>query len=338
MLLAFEKLLANRPVAEILELLARAELERGSTEDRILRPPQATLAIVVLTYCDQFDNATVSANRLIDRARRRGSMGALVIGLSMREEIAYRRGDLAEALADATEAFEVSSVIAATSSLLLQHPIATANNVAVEREHSDRELQALLLRTDERLDQDALHYGHTLTSRARLLLAAGQTRAALDQLLALGALPRTYGVGTPAYIPWRSEAALIMHQLGDEAAAQSLANEEVELARAMGTRRAVGIALRAFALVHTPPMLEALEEAVDVLGSTRRGSRTPARSSISAPPSAATANAPPRARRCAKATISPCAAAPPASRSTPAPRSPLPARASRRSGCVASPH
>ena len=270
-LLAFEMMLANEPVARILELLGRARLERGSVEDRVVRPPQATLEIVVLTYCDQLDDAMASANLLVDRARRRGSIGALVVGLSMREEIALRRGDLAEALADATEALELSRAVAAASPLLLQHPIATSNNVAFEQEHSDRELAELLLRTDENLDPDTLHHGNTLISRARLLLARGQAEAALDQLLALGRLPRTYGVETPAYVPWRSQAALVMHQLGDLPGAQRVAGEEVALARAMGAPRAVGIALRAFGLVHTPPRLAALEEAVGVLG------RSPAR-------------------------------------------------------------
>ena len=108
-LLAFENLLANRPVTQILELITRAGLDRGSIADRIMRPPQASLAVIALTYCDQFDAATAGVNRLIDGARRRGSLGALVIGLSMREEIALRRGDLTEALADATEAFELST-------------------------------------------------------------------------------------------------------------------------------------------------------------------------------------------------------------------------------------
>ena len=128
-----------------------------------------------------------------------------------------------------------------------------------------------MARTDESVDQDTLHRGHTLISRARLLLALGQTKPALDQLLAVGRLPRTYGVATPAFIPWRSHAALLLHQLGDLPAAQRLANEEVELARAMGAPRAIGIALRANALVHTPPALEALQEALDIL------ERSPAR-------------------------------------------------------------
>jgi DNA-binding CsgD family transcriptional regulator len=111
----------------------------------------------------------------------------------------------------------------------------------------------------------------TLVSRARLLLALGEGRRALEQLLEFGTLPRTAGVGVPAYVPWRSEAALILHRLGDGSAARRLAQEERELAGAMGAPRAVGVALRGWALVHTPPSIDLLREAVEVLA------RSPAR-------------------------------------------------------------
>jgi len=45
-----------------------------------------------------------------------------------------------------------------------------------------------------------------------------------------------------------------------------LAAEELELAREMGVARAVGIALRAFGLVQPQPPLDALADAVRVLG------------------------------------------------------------------------
>jgi len=54
-------------------------------------------------------------NRLIQRARSRGAVGALMFAPSLREEIAYRRGDRAEALDDANEAIELSSLVASAS-------------------------------------------------------------------------------------------------------------------------------------------------------------------------------------------------------------------------------
>jgi len=269
-LLAFERLLANRPVAEILEPIEHAGLELRSLGGGVIRPQQATIALVALTYCDRFQDALPAIDRLIEHARRRGSAGALVVGLSMREEIFYRQGDLAGALADATEALDVAHAYAGGSQVLLQHPLATVNNVAAEQARTDGEVRELLARTIG-LNDDGLNLAHVLLSRARLLFTCGEAEAARDELQALGRLPAGFGVKTPAMVPWRSQAALIMHQLGDVAAARRVAAEELELARAIGTDRAVGIALRAFALVQSGRARDILEDAVAVL------ERSPAR-------------------------------------------------------------
>jgi DNA-binding CsgD family transcriptional regulator len=104
-----------------------------------------------------------------------------------------------------------------------------------------------------------------------LLLARGQDDAALEQLLDLGVLDTTFGAAAPAFLPWRSDAALILHRLGDQSGAARLAEEEVGLARQMGARRALGIALRVSGLVKPEPAVELIAEAVSVL------ERSPAR-------------------------------------------------------------
>ena len=53
----------------------------------------------------------------------------------------------------------------------------------------------------------------------------------------------------PGYLHWRSEAALAYLLLGEQDEAQALATEEVELARAFGGQRALGIALRAAGII-----------------------------------------------------------------------------------------
>lgn len=264
-LVAFERMLDNRPAADVLGLFERAGAHPGYGGERIVLPPGPFTRGVILTYYDRLDEASAIFTDLIDRARKRGAMVPLVLALAMRAEVAYRRGDLGQALADATEAFDLSIEVAATSPILVLRPMGVINSVAVEQERSPAELHALLRRTDENLEHDTQSRSLTLVSRARLLLALGQEQQALEQLLAFRTLPRTAGVGVPAYVPWRSEAALILRGLGDEAGAQRLAQEELELARAMGAARAVGVALRASALVCTPPAHELLREAAEVL-------------------------------------------------------------------------
>jgi DNA-binding CsgD family transcriptional regulator len=71
---------------------------------------------------------------------------------------------------------------------------------------------------------------------------------------------------SPCYLPWRSDAALAVLALGEPDAAQQLSDEEVELARAFGAPRALGVALRAAGLVVGGDRGEALlREAIAVL-------------------------------------------------------------------------
>ncbi|HTU88226.1 MAG TPA: AAA family ATPase [Solirubrobacteraceae bacterium] len=264
--LAYERVLQNRPAAEILELIDRADPQLGPVDERIVARPGLVGGGAALIYCDELDRARAWFTGLIEHARRRGSLTALAIGLSLRAEIDYRRGDLHEAHAGATEALELSLVVSDATRFLLQYSMATINNLAVEQDRERGELTALLSQTDENLDVDARHVGVLLNSRARLLLALGRPEEALAQLLELGEHGGVPGTAAPSFIPWRSNAALIAHQLGDRATAERLAEEELTLAQAMGAPRAVGMALRAAALVQPSPSIELLERSVELLG------------------------------------------------------------------------
>jgi DNA-binding CsgD family transcriptional regulator len=58
-----------------------------------------------------------------------------------------------------------------------------------------------------------------------------------------------FGGENPAFIPWRSAAALSLAELGRRDEARELAADEVRRAESFGAPRAIGIALRAQALV-----------------------------------------------------------------------------------------
>ena len=73
-------------------------------------------------------------------------------------------------------------------------------------------------------------------------------------------------IHNPAFVPWRSQAALALHQLGRTEEAQALAREELELSRSWGAPRTVGVSLRALGLVEGGQAGEQLlREAVEVL-------------------------------------------------------------------------
>ena len=263
--LAYEGAHANRPKSELLKLLARVRSGADSLESGVLLPPWFTNAVAVLAFCDEYDAADAALRPMIERSRRRGSIGSLLLTLSLSAQVAYRRGALPDSLIDATTAYNLAVEIAPGRSTMRFFPLAAISNVAVEQDRSEAELRRLLDETDTSIDRDARHVNVALLSRARLLLAVGRREDALEQLLELGQLPGTYGTGSPTVVPWRSHAALTMHQLGDQAGAARLAEEEVELARQMGANRALGGALRSYGMVQPQPAVDVLRDAVDVL-------------------------------------------------------------------------
>ncbi len=85
-------------------------------------------------------------------------------------------------------------------------------------------------------------------ARARLLQAQGRLEEAVEELREAGAWARATGNVNPSAIPWRSRLAECLAELGRSAEARRLAREEVELARRLGSPRAISIALRALGL------------------------------------------------------------------------------------------
>jgi DNA-binding CsgD family transcriptional regulator len=93
--------------------------------------------------------------------------------------------------------------------------------------------------------------------------------AAVEELRSSALDHPVMGVQNPAVLAWRSAAALSLSELGRHEEARSLAEDELRLARSFGARRAIGVALRACAMVGpASERAESLEAAIDVLGSS----------------------------------------------------------------------
>ncbi|MBV8999392.1 MAG: helix-turn-helix transcriptional regulator [Solirubrobacterales bacterium] len=105
-----------------------------------------------------------------------------------------------------------------------------------------------------------------LLARGSLRAGEGRPREALDDFLEYGARCEALGFSQLAALPWRGEAALAQSALGDNDEARRLAAEQLELARAFGRPRTLGISLRASGLVEGGGTgLELLGEAVTTL-------------------------------------------------------------------------
>src|SRR4029450_6974974 len=93
-------------------------------------------------------------------------------------------------------------------------------------------------------------YGAVLRlARGRLRVGQGRVAEGLEDFQAVGlALTRALII-CPSYLPWRSDAALAQLALGEHEPARRLADEELELARAFGAPRALGVAKRAAGVI-----------------------------------------------------------------------------------------
>jgi DNA-binding CsgD family transcriptional regulator len=218
---------------------------------------------MVLAMADEED-ALGLYDAVLTEAHLRGSAGAFASAKFFRAQALLFRGDLAEAEAEAAEAFAAcrewgfhlldAFVYIQTDALMEQGKLDDAARVFAE--------------AGEPAPDDAPTFTY-LSSRARLRMLRGDLPGGLEQLLEAGRRFEAVGGRNPAFMPWRSQAALGLLQLDRPDEAAALAGEELEVARVWGAPRALGAALRAAGLVQGGKRgLALLQEAVEVLASS----------------------------------------------------------------------
>jgi DNA-binding CsgD family transcriptional regulator len=217
--------------------------------------------VTVLLCADQSAEAWQSAQDWLQFAGRRGWHLSVAIAASVASLTALHTGDISEAIAYGQQA------------------IGTANDAWIAPISAAFLIPALLERGEVGQAQEVLvarnltgelspTWPFVVVRHARgLLLAASRDHArAVGDLLKAGELAELWGIHNPAFMAWRSDAALSLHHLGKRADAVSLTTEEVQLARRWGGQRALGIALRVAGLVGSEDdRFDLLTEAVQTL-------------------------------------------------------------------------
>lgn len=108
-----------------------------------------------------------------------------------------------------------------------------------------------------------------LEAQGRLHLAEDHAEQALADFLEAGHRFGRAGIRNPALTAWRAGGALAALALGAQQQAQDLADEQLELARAFGSPRLIGVSLRTAALCGTPSdTIALLREAEAALNGT----------------------------------------------------------------------
>ena len=200
-------------------------------------------------FAERYDEADRLYSGALEDARRRGSGIAFATASSLRSLVAYRRGRLAEAHADASRRAGAGRRRARLAGL----PLGRARHARLHRARPGHGRRRRSRRSPTASCASRRPTTSRTATRCTAAPACASTAASssrrYQELLATGRRELEWGARNPAVTPWRSTAALVAHELGDARAARELAFEEVELARAFGAPRALGVALRAAGLV-----------------------------------------------------------------------------------------
>jgi DNA-binding CsgD family transcriptional regulator len=220
------------------------------------------LVTAVLHFADAIDRDLDVLDVALADARRRGSIMAYATASFCRSVPALHAGRLAEATADAEAALDGRRYgwemywAAACGVAALCH---------TERDDRDAAYRMLGL-VDLQRQEPSQSLAVYLLHRGAVRQAWGDSAGARDDTLAAGGPLAAAGFDLPAFVPWRSQAALAAHHLGHADQAAELAVAELEMARAFGAPRSLGMALRVSGLVTGGDGgVDLLREAVRVL-------------------------------------------------------------------------
>jgi DNA-binding CsgD family transcriptional regulator len=248
---SFISVLGNEPVEVGAELATRALAAEETTKPGWDRQPSfssATFAraTLALLWAERYGQVRPLLDRAITEARLNGDGGLLAVCLATRGWLSLRRGDLSAAEGDAQTALAAAELPVPPMYHALNGGVLIKALVDQGRlDEAERALAVLGPEADSGLVAAAI----LRLSRGGLRVAQDRVADGLADFLAVGEILTRAMITSPAFLPWRSEAALAYLALGDDSAAERLAAEELELARAFGTPRAIGVASRAAGIV-----------------------------------------------------------------------------------------
>ena len=249
---AFISILTNEPAETGADLATRALSAQDSAGPVSDRRPWFSYAswfshsTFVLLLAERYAQLRPLLDASVAQARVTGDGGRLAVGLRDRGWLALRRGDLSAAEVDARTALAATELPAPPMYRVMNGSLLI--KVLVDQGKLDDAEQALAPLDPEAGSGFATAWGLRF-ARGRLRVAQGRFAEALEDFLGLGADLTRAVVTCPSYLPWRSAAALAQLALGDRESAERHAEEELELARAFGAPRALGVAKHAAGVV-----------------------------------------------------------------------------------------
>jgi DNA-binding CsgD family transcriptional regulator len=259
---AYGTLIDNAPVGEAVALARRAVAEGGSSQ-RPTDPPWLVYVVITLMYAGEHAEAIGLLDGAIAEAQRAGDGVTFGAYTSTRALAHLRRGDLLAAEADGRATATATDPPVPDFYRVLG--AAAAVEALAERDRTD-EADALLEVVSAVIDEPNSVVTLLVGARARLRVAQGRLDEAAEDFREAGALMAATSELCPSHVPWRGELAAVLLAQGQTAEARLLAHEELELARACGAPRVLGVALRAAGNAEGGEAgIALLREAADVL-------------------------------------------------------------------------
>ena len=243
--------------AVMVSTLRYFDARRGRNRDRIaeLAEPAMLAALVesmpsvaiscaatALMYAELDDELDRFFETLMEAAKRRGELVTLSNMLCFRGLTLAQRGDLEAAIEDLSESDDLVRYLPSQQGAIYFHSyladVLTNRGATDEAERSLAELG---------LEEEVVESGHLiffLGARGWLRYARREFEAAAADFRRLGTCMERFEMRNPAVLAWRSHLALALLPLERRDEALELTGEEVELARAWGAPRPIGVALR----------------------------------------------------------------------------------------------
>ena len=251
----FVAALANEPAEACADLVHRGfavarEVLPAETEGPWFA--QATWfawSAVTLLVTEHYGELSPILDAAVRETRGAGDSSRLAAMLGLRGWLRLRLGELTRAQTDTQAALAALELRAPALYRMVNAGVLVMALVDQgELDAAEEALDSLREVESTSLTAAILQFG-----RGRLRVAESRIDEGLADFLAVGRLTTAAQAVTPGFLPWRSEAALAHRLLGAVDEARALATEELELARAFGAKRTLGVALRAAGIVEGGP-------------------------------------------------------------------------------------
>ena len=226
---------AGRDAARAAQLAERAFADGRLIHDEGPANFKIYSVALALTRADRLDVSARLLELAITEGRARGSLWGIGAAMASRSLVLFFKGELAAAEADARQALEVPGLGTFVRVDLCQ--------ALIERGELDEADAVIAASGCGPALPVELHHNHRFWARGQLRVAQDRLPEALDDLLEYGRRCEQVQFHNPVNA-WRADAALVYARVGDQAAADALADEYDELARAWGTPRVLGISAR----------------------------------------------------------------------------------------------